>query len=130
MALFWRGTGRKKPKQLCTHQRQDLQEQPTLVIEPKTSQLIDDSGNVPMESATERDEIKPKTGELRSTDAAGLTAPCAVCKDEKRAARRYRWKLIAGLFFPATVQALDTTIIASALPFIGSEFRASPSAIS
>lgn len=49
--------------------------------------------------------------------------PCDVCKAEKLAARKYRWKLIAGLFLPFSVQALDATIIASALPFMASDFR-------
>lgn len=34
----------------------------------------------------------------------------------------YRWKIILGLFGPFALQALDTTIIASALPFIAAEF--------
>jgi len=36
--------------------------------------------------------------------------------------RIYRRKLIAGLFLPFSVQALETTIIAGALPFIASDF--------
>jgi len=43
-------------------------------------------------------------------------------KEEKRAMRIYRRKLIAGLFLPFSVQALETTIIAGALPFIASDF--------
>jgi hypothetical protein len=65
----------------------------------------------PSERATEQNGIQ------------GTNAPCPACKDEKRAARRYRWLLIGGLFFPFTVQALDATIIAGALPFIASDFR-------
>lgn len=53
----------------------------------------------------------------------GTNAPCPACKDEKRAARRYRWLLISGLFFPFMVQSLDATIIAGALSFIASDFR-------
>ncbi|KAF4627513.1 hypothetical protein G7Y89_g10645 [Cudoniella acicularis] len=48
---------------------------------------------------------------------------CEVCKNQKRESRRYRWKVIIGLFFPFLVQALDTTIIASALPYIASDFK-------
>lgn len=77
---------------------------------------------------------------------------CQVCKDEKRAARIYRWKIIGGLLFPFALQALDVTMyvplrfarqpgavppqtrltfllfdpplssIASALPFIAQDF--------
>ncbi|KAJ5170802.1 Major facilitator superfamily domain general substrate transporter [Penicillium coprophilum] len=35
----------------------------------------------------------------------------------------YRWKIILGLFSPYCLQALDTTIIASALPFIAEDFN-------
>jgi len=51
--------------------------------------------------------------------------PCRICEEEKKAARRYRWKLIAGLALPFAVQGLDSTIIAGALPFIASDFSES-----
>lgn len=54
------------------------------------------------------------------------TIPCSICKQEKQAANRYRWKLIAGLCLPFSVQALDATIIAGALPFIASDFSKYP----
>ncbi|KAK0609413.1 major facilitator superfamily domain-containing protein [Immersiella caudata] len=41
---------------------------------------------------------------------------------EKKRRRVYRYKIIFGLFMPFTLQALDTTIIASALPFIATDF--------
>lgn len=43
-------------------------------------------------------------------------------KAEQRRKRVYRWKIVIGLFAPFTLQSLDTTIIASALPFIASDF--------
>ncbi|KAK3385691.1 major facilitator superfamily domain-containing protein [Podospora didyma] len=42
---------------------------------------------------------------------------------EKKRKRRYRMKIIFGLMAPFTLQALDTTIIASALPFIATDFN-------
>jgi hypothetical protein len=51
----------------------------------------------------------------------------AAAKQEKKEMRVYRWRLIAGLFMPATVQALNTTLIAGALPFIASDFSEYPS---
>ena len=48
---------------------------------------------------------------------------CEVCQYEKKALTKYRWKLIIGLFLPFLVQALDSTIIAGALPYIASDFR-------
>lgn len=52
--------------------------------------------------------------------------PCSICKEEKQATNRYRWKLITGLCLPFSVQALDATIIAGALPFIASDFSEYP----
>lgn len=45
---------------------------------------------------------------------------------EKRKRNIYRWKIILGLFSPFCLQALDTTIVASALPFIAKDFSKSP----
>lgn len=47
-------------------------------------------------------------------------------KAEQRRKRAYRWKIVIGLFAPFTLQSLDTTIIASALPFIASDFSKQP----
>ena len=41
---------------------------------------------------------------------------------EKKRRRIYRWKIILGLFAPFCLQSLDTTIIASALPYIAEDF--------
>ena len=41
----------------------------------------------------------------------------------KKRKNAYRWKLVIGLFAPFALQALDTTIIASALPYIALDFR-------
>ncbi|ROV94334.1 hypothetical protein VMCG_08659 [Cytospora schulzeri] len=48
--------------------------------------------------------------------------PCIQCKTESRRALNYRLKLIAGLLMPFALQALDVTIVASALPFIAIDF--------
>lgn len=48
--------------------------------------------------------------------------PCTLCAEEKKALRRYRWRLTAGLMLPYMVQSLDLTIIAGALPYIASDF--------
>ncbi|KAH6847721.1 hypothetical protein B0I37DRAFT_431517 [Chaetomium sp. MPI-CAGE-AT-0009] len=42
---------------------------------------------------------------------------------EKKRRRKYRLRIILGLFLPFTLQALDTTIIASALKFIAEDFN-------
>jgi hypothetical protein len=51
---------------------------------------------------------------------------CVICRQEQIAARKYRWRLIIGLFFPFALQALDVTIVASALPWIASDFSTCP----
>ncbi|THV46177.1 hypothetical protein BGAL_0409g00080 [Botrytis galanthina] len=60
-----------------------------------------------------------------SEPQAGISyaEPCNLCIQEKKASRRYRWRLTAGLMLPYMVQALDITIIAGALPFIASDFN-------
>ena len=55
-------------------------------------------------------------------DGETQAGPCEICRKEQLAARSYRIKLIIGLFVPFALQALDVTIIASALPWIASDF--------
>jgi hypothetical protein len=57
------------------------------------------------------------------TSTARQNVGSQLSREEKKAARRYRIRLIIGLFFPFALQALDVTIIASALPWIASDFR-------
>lgn len=64
------------------------------------SQAVDNSGSA-------KDAKRTETPEERA---------------EKKRRRRYRLKIILGLFAPYTLQALDTTIIASALKFIADDF--------
>jgi hypothetical protein len=56
---------------------------------------------------------------LSQNDAKGR---CQICHQEQVAARNYRIRIIIGIFFPFALQALDVTIIASALPWIASDF--------
>ncbi|KAI1388302.1 MFS general substrate transporter [Hypoxylon trugodes] len=63
----------------------------------------------------------------QGTDAQTIgTTPregiCPQCKAEKRAATKYRWKLAACLILPYSLQALDVTIISTALPWIAADF--------
>lgn len=41
---------------------------------------------------------------------------------KKKQKRKYRWKILFGLCAPFALQALDTTIIASAFHFIAADF--------
>lgn len=51
---------------------------------------------------------------------------CPQCAAEKRAARKYRWKLLFCLLPAFFVASLDLTIIATALPEIASHFGQYP----
>ncbi|KAK7744101.1 hypothetical protein SLS53_003622 [Cytospora paraplurivora] len=51
-----------------------------------------------------------------------VPGPCEQCKAESHRALIYRLKLIAGLLMPFALQALDVTIVASALPYIAIDF--------
>jgi hypothetical protein len=105
-----------KPVKLCEHQREinldTLNGMPADMSDFATSPQLKESD-------------PPKNLAVDSGASPGDIGPCVICKEEKRAARIYRWKLIGGLFFPFSVQALDTTIVAGALPFIASDFRES-----
>lgn len=48
--------------------------------------------------------------------------PCPTCKSARREQLKYRAKIFFGLVLPFVIQALDVTIIASALPWIASDF--------
>lgn len=93
----------------------------------------------PLSEAPERDtaakETSPSNAVANGHPAATKSAKAGTKTEkteltpeetaEKRRKRAYRWKIVIGLFAPFTLQSLDTTIIASALPFIASDFRKS-----
>ncbi|KAH8658352.1 major facilitator superfamily domain-containing protein [Xylariales sp. PMI_506] len=86
-------------KNLCQHQRRRQQQQ-----------LQQQSDDIP-EDAGEQAPLEP-TGDK-----------CPECEAEQHRALVYRLKLIAGLLMPFALQALDVTIVASALPFIAIDFN-------
>ena len=55
-------------------------------------------------------------------DTKEVEALTAEDKAEQHRRRSYRWKVVLGLFAPFTLQALDTTIVAAAMPTIAVEF--------
>lgn len=63
-------------------------------------------------------KILPQTSETVPEKAESSPEETAA----KKRRRVYRWKLILGLFGPFCLQSLDTTIIASALPYIAEDF--------
>jgi len=71
-------------------------------------------------SANRAEGSTVKDEEVPVIDAS--SSPPERTKEEKRAARIYRWKLVGGLFLPFSVQALENTVLAGAYPFIASDF--------
>lgn len=70
-------------------------------------------------------EVEVESSSSPNGDGKDITAESKVetiSAEEKRASRIYRWKLVAGLCLPFSLQALETTIVAGALPFIASDF--------
>ncbi|KAK0729615.1 major facilitator superfamily domain-containing protein [Lasiosphaeris hirsuta] len=66
----------------------------------------------------------PDLAGIRASDAKeGKHRDTPQEKAEKKRMRNYRLKIVFGLMAPFTLQALDTTIIASALPFIAADFN-------
>lgn len=62
------------------------------------------------------DDAPPRTSEAAKEEDGAAAA------GNKKRKRKYRWKILFGLCAPFALQALDTTIIASALPFIAADF--------
>ncbi|KAF5714907.1 major facilitator family transporter [Fusarium globosum] len=75
------------------------------------------------ETGSDATKHAPQQPQCRHMEAyESSSGKCAACASEKKAARIYRWKIILGLVAPFALQALDSTIIASALPWIASDF--------
>lgn len=113
-----------KPRDPCEHELQRSESSLT-PLESSTSPEIRRAGETGIDDDSAPQQIAEKS---QPADPINYdpSFPCSICKEEKKAARRYRWKLVAGLALPFIVQGLDTTIIAGALPFIASDFRKSP----
>ncbi|PGH06906.1 hypothetical protein GX51_02151 [Blastomyces parvus] len=103
----------EKQKRPCRHQRRNQTQETEL--DPGS---FDESGN----------QHDPASANLLSApnpaqEQVPSNGPCEKCKQEKRNARVYRSKLIAGLVFPYFLASVDLTIVASAMPFIASHFN-------
>ncbi|XXG97725.1 hypothetical protein Hte_004034 [Hypoxylon texense] len=70
----------------------------------------------------DRNNIQLSSNSQNHGDDIPLNEPCLQCKAEERAATKYRWKLVLCLILPYALQALDVTIVASALPWIAADF--------
>lgn len=114
------------PKPACAHQR-DVFTTPsdTLQVSTQESPSREALWGAQHSSIKPHDEAAtvPHDGSRsESLPAPSNNVNCQACRDEKVAARKYRIKLLVGLLFPFAIQALDVTIVASALPWIAKDF--------
>ena len=101
------------------HQREEQQHETQSGQSPKAeSRQAEDTG-----AGTASDTVQPvsDTAGPSTTGEEDNETPQET-PAEKKARRKYRWKVLFGLVGPFTLQALDITIIASALPFIAQDF--------
>lgn len=121
LLLYRRLKGKGNKTNTCPHQLQTPAEAPegsAAIGKPEPGYLVQEPGT---ETANTNVQTQSHALHAGGIDPKGR---CQVCREEKLAARSYRVKLIVGLFFPFALQALDVTIIASALPWIASDFSA------
>lgn len=76
----------------------------------------------PAEQALPEKTLPEKTLPEKKKKKPAKAKPTPEEKAEKKARYVYRFKIIIGLMMPFTLQGLDTTIVASALPFIADDF--------
>jgi hypothetical protein len=127
MSLLWAAYKRRNKPRQCIHHEQSIQR-----LEPAESTTFSATLKTP-----KQDEPRPHhvaSGDPAAVDPSNVEehhvqqtardpkGRCQTCRQEKLAARHYRIRLIIGIFFPFALQALDTTIVASALPWIASDF--------
>ena len=66
-----------------------------------------------------RNESSPRPSPKTCAHRQGPeTTPCLDCKAEKSKVRKYRWKIIFGLLWPYSLQALDATMYAYPLEIL------------
>ena len=78
------------------------------------------------EKYRERKEWRETGAHQRIQDGFNTNTPAPETTTDRSAERKrlraYRYRIVVGLALPFTLQALDTTVIASALPFIARDF--------
>ena len=114
MSLLWGEYKSRKKVHHCIHDEQSIQPEQEVPALEVTSRQPVATADAHVDSSAVND------AEPIARDSKGR---CLTCRQEQLAARKYRNRLIIGLFFPFALQALDTTIVASALSWIASDFH-------
>ena len=113
--LYRKYKNRNSPQQTSPPEEQKHSKQVPL-CEHQLAQSNEASGDAVL------DEKVPRTEEQQIPDKKRGAKHCPQCIDEKKRARRYRWKLILSLLIPNCMASMDATITATALPTIASHF--------
>lgn len=99
-----------------------------------TYELVDDAGNDPRLAVTDPSGVNttPLAGDVTTDGRTRTSSSTPQTEGEKEAGREssieskkrrsHKYKVLFGLALPFALQSLDTTIIASALPFIAADF--------
>ncbi|KAL0940893.1 tetracycline efflux protein [Colletotrichum truncatum] len=88
------------------------------IIDGSVAEDVSERNNSTQEKA---EQTTTSTTCVHQFDTAA--GPCPTCKSERKARMNYRLKIFGGLVLPFTLQALDVTIIAGALPWIAADFH-------
>lgn len=101
-------------------QKRDDGAQPVAAAENGPSTEANGGDDVGIVVGERDNDAAMAAGVANAGDGSDLSSQEAA--EKKKRKRKYRWKIIFGLCAPFALQALDTTIIASALPFIAADF--------
>lgn len=96
---------------------EQLSAQPKAVEDEKAEVPVDRTN---VEAGPVQQDVAVPAAAVKSGDADPVVSDEEKLQKKKR--RAYRTKIIFGLVAPFALQALDTTIIASALPYIAKDF--------
>jgi hypothetical protein len=120
---YWAIKKRRQKKQVA--QSTSLVEELSTpdALEARTLENSDSLNQASQSDATQIAPSRKQDDPIISSTVNDSSDPPERSPKEKREARIYLIKLTIGLLFPFCLQALDTTIIASALPWIASDFR-------
>lgn len=119
-SILWGNFNRRDKILHCIHEEQRTQ-QP----EPQEEPIVDNKQSLDHVAQDVIIHVDPSgvDGDPNVQSVArDSKGRCLMCRQEQLAARRYRIRLIIGIFFPYALSALDTTIVASALSVIASDF--------
>jgi len=114
LLAYLKNRSKKDVPKECSHRS-------TIVTEPAeggNGAALEESNNAKKSKSTYCFSVFARSQNVKQIK----TKKCDQCHLENKARLKYRWKLIIALLLPGFIGALDLTIVATALPFIASDF--------